>query len=186
MPIVLYTWLTTLMRNRDRSDNIMIFDRDVQMAAEMAALDDPAQVCSLQLTTSKRSDWAQSYHPEVMQHVQAGVDQTRLAQCKLWIQFCIPMCGGAENVGYAQLEVSASEEASQKAHAEVGDEDLEDPEDDDDNTLLLQHDQRSPRMSTQVRAFQAVNADEDEPEASQAPKPKKANTKAAAEPSTRP
>ena len=53
MPLVLYAWLATLMRNRDRSDNIMIFDRDVHMAAKMAALDDPRQFCSLQLTKEK-------------------------------------------------------------------------------------------------------------------------------------
>ena len=53
MPLVLYTWLATLMRNRDRSDNVMIFDRDVHMAAKVAALDDPPQVCSLQLTKQK-------------------------------------------------------------------------------------------------------------------------------------
>ena len=44
---------------------------------------------------------------------------------------------------------------------------------------------RSPRKSTHVRALQAGNADEDEPEASQAPKPKKLKTKVAAEPKQR-
>ena len=48
-----YTWLATLMRNRNRSDNGMIFARDVHMAAKVANLDDPPQVCSLQLTKSK-------------------------------------------------------------------------------------------------------------------------------------
>ena len=89
-------------------------------------------------------------------------------------------------MGYAHLEVSTTEEASQKAHAEVGDEDLEDPEDDDDDTVLPEHDRQSPWKSTQVRAFQAGDADEDEPEASQAPKPKKPKTKAAAEPKQTP
>ena len=182
MPLVLYTWLATLVRNRDRSDNIMIFDRDVHVAAKVAALDDPPQVCSLQLTKSKRSDWARSYHHEVTQRVQAGVDQTRLAQCELWIQFGMPMWVEDEHVGYAHLEVSTPQEASQKAHAEVGHEDLEDPEDDGDDDVLPQHDRQSPRKSTQVRAFQAGDADEDEPESSQAPKPKKPKTKAAAEP----
>ena len=85
MPLVLYMWLATLMRNRDRSDNVMIFDRDVHMAAKGAALDDPPQVCSPQLTKSKRSDLARSYHHEVTQRVKAGVHQTRLAQRDLWI-----------------------------------------------------------------------------------------------------
>ena len=69
MPLVLYTWLAMLMRSRDRSDNVMIFDRDVHTAAKVAALDDPSQVCSLQLTKQKRSDWARSYHHEVTHHV---------------------------------------------------------------------------------------------------------------------
>ena len=56
MPLVLYTWLATLMRNKYRTDNVMIFDRDVHMAAKVAASDDPPQVCSLQMTKSKRSD----------------------------------------------------------------------------------------------------------------------------------
>ena len=85
MPLVLYTWLATLMRNTDRSDNVMIFDHDVHMAAKVAALYDPPQVCSLHLTKQKRSDWAPGYHHEVTQRVQAGVDQTRLAECELWI-----------------------------------------------------------------------------------------------------
>ena len=83
MPLVLYTWMATLMRNTDCSDNVMIFDRDVHMAAKVAALDDPLQVCSLQLTKQKRSDWAPGYHHEVTQLVQAGVDQPRLAECDL-------------------------------------------------------------------------------------------------------
>ena len=160
----------------------MIFDRGVHMAAKVAALDGPPQVCSLQLTKQKRSDWARSYHHEVTQRVQARVDQTRLAQCELWIQFGMPMWVEDENVGYARLEVSAAEEASQHAHAEIADEDLEDPEDDDEDPVLPRSDRRSPRKSTQVRAFQAADADEEEPEASQAPKPKKPKTKAAAEP----
>ena len=91
MPIVLYTWMATLMRTKDRTENIMIFDGDVHMAAEVAALDDPPQVRSVQLTKQKRSDWARSYHHEVTQRVQGGSDQTRLAQCELWIQFGMPM-----------------------------------------------------------------------------------------------
>ena len=48
MPLVPYTCLATLMRNRDRSDNVMIFDRDVHMAAKVAALDVPHEfdLCS--------------------------------------------------------------------------------------------------------------------------------------------
>ena len=57
MHLVFFLWLATLMRNRDRSDNGMILHRDVHMAAKMAALDYPPQVCSLQLTKSKRMDW---------------------------------------------------------------------------------------------------------------------------------
>ena len=182
MPLVLDTWLTTLMQNRDRSDNVMIFDRDVHMAAKVAALDDPPQVCSLQLTTQKRSDWGRSYHQEVTQRVQAGVDQTRLAQCELWIQFGLPMWVEDENVGYARLEMSTAEEASQDAHAGVADEDLEDLEDVDEDPVLPRSDRLCPRKSTRVWAFQAGDADEEEPEASQAPKPKKPKTKAAAEP----
>ena len=79
MLLVLYTWMATLMRTKDRTENVMIFDRDVHMAAKTAALDDPPQVCSLQLTKQKRSDWARSYHHEVTQRVQAGNDQARLA-----------------------------------------------------------------------------------------------------------
>ena len=52
----------------------MIFDPDVHLAKKVAALDDPPQVCFLQLTKSKRSDRARSYHHEVTQSVQAGVD----------------------------------------------------------------------------------------------------------------
>ena len=181
MPLVLHTWLATLMLNRDRSYNVMILDGDVHMAAKVAALDDPPQVCPLQLTKVKRADWARSYHHKVTQRVQAGVDQTSLPQCEPWIQFGMPMWVEDENVGYAHVEVPFAEEASQKAHAEVADEDLLDPEDDDDDDALLpQHDRRSPRKSTQVRAFQAGDADEDEPVASHAPKAKKAKTKAAA------
>ena len=87
-----------------------------------------------------------------------------------------------ENVGYARLEVPTAEEPSQHAHAEVVDEDLEDLGDDDDDPPLTGSDRRSPRKSTQVRAFQVGDADDAEPEASQAPKPKKPKTKAAAEP----
>ena len=83
---------------------------------------------------------------------------------------------------YDSLEVSTADEASQHAHAEVADEDLEDPEEEDDDPLLTGFDRRYPRKSTQVRAFQAGDADDEEPEASQAPKPKKPMTKAAAEP----
>ena len=68
------------------------------------------------------------------------------------------------------------------AHAEAPDKDLEDPEDDSDNDVLPQHDRRSIRKSTEFRAFRAGDADEDKPEASQAPKPKEAKTKAAGEP----
>ena len=175
MPLVLYTWMATLMRTKDRTDNVMIFDRDVHMAAKVAALDDPPQVCSLRLTKEKRSD-------EVTQRVQAGIDQTRLAQCELWIQFGMPIWVEDEHVGYARLEVSTAEEPSQHAHEEVADEDLEELGDDDDEPPLTRCDRRSPRKSTQVRAFQAGDADDDEPRASHAPKPKKPKTKAAAEP----
>ena len=156
----------------------MIFDVDVHMAA----LDDRRQVRSLTLTKSKRLDWTRSYHHEVTQHVQAGGDQTRLPQCKLWIQFRMPMWAEDEIVGYAHVEVSTAEEASQHANAEVLHEDLEDPEDFDDDAVLPRSDRRSPRMSTRVPVFQAGNADEDEPEASQAPKGKKPKSKEAAEP----
>ena len=77
MHLVFYTWLATLMRTKDRTEKIMILDRDVHMSAKVAALDDPPQVCSLQLTKQKRSHWARSYHHEVTQRVQAGVDQTK-------------------------------------------------------------------------------------------------------------
>ena len=182
MPLVLYMWLATLMRKRDRSDNVMIFDRDVHIAAKVAALDDPPQVCSLELTKQKQLDWARSYYHEVTQPVEAGVDQTRLAQCKLWIQFGMPMWIEDENMGYARLEVSTAEEASQHAHAEIADEDLEGPEDHDADPVLPRSDRRSPRKSTQVPAFQAGDADEEEPEGGQAPKPKKPKTNPAAEP----
>ena len=114
--------------------------------------------------------------------MQAGVDQTRLAQCKLWIQFGMPMWVEDENVGYGHLEVSTAEEVSEKAHAEVGDGDLEDLEDDDDDAVLTEHYRQSPRKSTQVRPVQAGDADEDEPEVCQAPRSKMPKTKAAAEP----
>ena len=179
MPLVLYAWMATLMRTKDRTENVMIFNRDVHMAAKVAALDDPPQVCSLHLTKQKRSDWARSNHHEVAQRVQAGIDQTRLAHCELWIQFGMPMWVEDVNVGYARLEVSTAEEPSQHTHEEVADEDLDDLGDDDDDPPLTGSDRRSPR--TQVRAFQAGDADDDEPEATQAPKPKKPKTKAAAE-----
>ena len=134
--LVLYTWMATLMRTKDRTENVMIFDRDVHMAAKTAALDDPPQVCSLQLTKQKRSDWARSYHHEVAQRVQAGIDQARLAQCELWIQFGMPMWVEDEHVWYTRLEVSAAEEPSQHAHAEGGEEDVDEPGDDDDEPLL--------------------------------------------------
>ena len=105
MHLVLYTWMATLMRTKDRTENVMIFDRDVHMAAKVAALDDPPQVCSLQLTKQKRLDRARSYHHEVTQRVQAGIDQTRLAQCNLWVQFGMPMWVEDEHVGYTGLEV---------------------------------------------------------------------------------
>ena len=171
-----------LMRTKDRTENVMIFDCDVLMEAKVAELDDPPQVSSLQLTEQKRSDWARSYHHEMTQRVQAGINQTRLAQCELWIQFGMPMWVEDEHVGYARLEVSAAEEPSQHAHAEGADEDFEDPRDDDDESLLTGSERRSPRKSTHVRALQASDADEDEPRASQAPKPKKPKTKAVAEP----
>ena len=89
---------------------------------------------------------------------------------------------GDEHVGYTRLEMSAAaEEPSQHAHAEAGDEDVDEPGDDDDEPLLTGSDRRSPRKSTQVRAFQAGEADEDEPRVSQAPKPEKPKTQAAAE-----
>ena len=182
MPLVLYTWLATLMRTTDRSDSVMILDRHVHIAVKVAAWDDPPQVRSLQLTKSKRSDWARSYHHEATHRVEARVDHTRLAHCELLIGFRRPMCVEDENVGYAHLEVATAEEASQHAHAEVGDEDLDDPEDDNHDVVLPGCDRRSPWKSTQVRAFQAGDADEDEPEEIQAPEPKKPKTKAAAEP----
>ena len=169
MPLVLYTWMAMLMRTKDRTENVTIFDRDVHMAAKLAALDIPPQVCSLQWTKQKRSDWAGSYHHYVTQRVQAGSDQTRLAQCELWIQFGMLMWVVDKHVGYARLKVSAAEEPSQHARAEVADEHLEDPGDDDDDPPLTGSDPRSPRKTTQVRAFQAGDADEDEPRTSQAP-----------------
>ena len=47
-------------------------------------------------------------------------------------------------MGYAHPEVSSAEKASQKAHADVGDEDLEDPKDEDDDAVLPECDRRSP------------------------------------------
>ena len=154
----------------------------MHIAAKVAALDDRPQFCSLQLTKQKRSDWARSYHHEVTQRVQAGIDGTRLAQCEPWIQCGMPMWVEDEHVGYAHLEVSVAEEPNQHTHAEVADEDLEDPGDDDNEPLLTGSDRRTPRKSTQVRAFQAGDADEDEARATQAPKPKKPKPQAAAEP----
>ena len=182
MPLVLYTWMATLMQTKDCTEKVMIFDHDVHMAAKVVALGDPPQVSSLQLTKQNRSDRARSYHHEGRQRVHAGIDQTRLAHCELWIQFGMPMWVEDKHVGYAHLEVSAAEEPSQHAHVEVADEYLEDPGDDDDEPLLTGSDRQSPRKSMQVRAFQDGDADEDEPRASQAPKPKKQKTQAAAEP----
>ena len=54
--LVLYTWMATLIQTKDRTENAMILDRDVHMAANVAALDDPPQVCPLQLTKQKRLD----------------------------------------------------------------------------------------------------------------------------------
>ena len=149
------------MQNRDRSDNSKILDRDVHMAAKVAALDDPSQFCSQQLTRPKRSDLARSYHHEVTQRVQLRIDQTRFAQGELWIKFGMPMWVGQGNVRYDSLEVSTADEASRHAHAEVADEDLEDPEEDDDDPLLTGFDRRYPRKSTQVQAFQAGDADDE-------------------------
>ena len=183
MPLVLSTWMATLMRTNDRTEKVMIFDRDVHMAAKVAALDDPPQVCSLQLTKQKRSDWARSYHQKVTQRVQAGIDQTRLAQCQLQIQFGMPMWVEDEHVRYTRLEVSAAaEEPSEDAHAEGGDKDVDEPGDDDNEPLLTGSDWQSPRKSMQVPAFQAGEADEELPRASQAQKLKKPKTEAAAEP----
>ena len=53
MPLVLYTWVATLMRNKDRSENVMISDRNVHMAPKVAALHDPPVLCSLQLTKGR-------------------------------------------------------------------------------------------------------------------------------------
>ena len=182
MPLVPHTWLAMLMGNKDRSDNVMLLNRDVHMALKVAALNDPRLVCSLQLTKQKRSDWARSCHHEVRQRVQAGVDQTRLAQCGLWIGFVMPMWVEDENVGYARLDVSTAEEASQHANAQVADKDLEDLEDDDEDLVLTGSDRQFPRKSTQVRPFQAGDVDAEELEANQAPKPETLKTKAAAEP----
>ena len=90
--------------------------------------------------------------------------------------------GRGRECGVCPSEVSTAEEASQHAHAEFADEDLEDPKDDDEDPVLPRSDRRFPRKSKQFRAFQAGDADQEEPEASQAPKPKKPKTKAAAEP----
>ena len=136
----------------------------------------------MQLTKQKQSDWARSYHHEVTQRVQAGIDPARLAQCELWIQFRLPMWVGDENMGYAHLEVSMAEETTQHADEEFADEDLEGLGNGDDDPPLTRFDRRSPRKSTQVRTFQAGDADDEEPEAGHAPKLKKPKTKAAAEP----
>ena len=173
MPLVLYTWMATLMPTKDRTENVMIFDGDAHMTAKVTALDDPPKVCSLQLTKPKRSDLAQSYHHKVAQLVQVGTDQTRLAQCELWIQYGMPMWFEDDIVGYACLEVWTAQEPSQHAHAEFADEDLEDLGDDDDDPPLTGSDRRSPRKSVQVPAFQVGDADDDEPKASQAPRPKR-------------
>ena len=114
--------------------------------------------------------------------MQAGIEQTRLAQCELWIQLGMQMWVEDEHVGYTLLEVSASEEPSQHAHAEGADGDVDVPGDNDDELLLIESDRRSPRKSTQVLAFQAGEADGDEPRASQAPKPNRPKDQAAAEP----
>ena len=122
------------MRNRDRSENVIIFNCDVHNAAKVAAVDYPPVVCCLQFTKAKRADWARSYHHVVMQHLQTGLNQTRLAQCELWIQNGMPMWVLDENVGYAHLsiwkELPSAEEGSQKAHGEFADDDLLDPEED--------------------------------------------------------
>ena len=78
------------------------------------------------------------------------MDQTRFAQCPLRIHCGKSMWVEDDNVGYARLEVLSSEEASKHAHAEVADEDLEDPEDDDEDSVLRGSDWRSPRKSTQA------------------------------------
>ena len=83
---------------------------------------------------------------------------------------------------YARLKVSMAEEPSQHAHEEVADEDLEDLGDDDNDPPLTGSVLRSPWKSTQVRAFQAGDANHDKPRASQTPKPKRPKTQAAAEP----
>ena len=108
----------------------------MHIAPKVAILDDPPQVCSLQLTKSKRADWARSYHHEVTQRVQAGVDQTRMAQCELWM----PMWVVDQNAGYAHVESPSAEAASQKSHAEVADEDLLDLKDDDADAQLPKND----------------------------------------------
>ena len=69
MPLLLYALPATLTRNGDRSDNVMMFDHDADMAAKVAALDDPPQVCSLQLIKQKPSYLARSSHHEVTQRV---------------------------------------------------------------------------------------------------------------------
>ena len=114
--------------------------------------------------------------------MQAGIDQTRLAQCELWIQFGMPMWVEDQHVGYVRLEVSTAEEPSQHAHEEAAENDLEELADDNGEALLTGSDRRSPRKSTQVRAFQAGDAEHDEPRASQAPKLKKQKNQGAAEP----
>ena len=53
MPLVLYTSPATLIPNKDRSENVMISDRNVHMAAKVAALHDPSVLCSLKLTKGR-------------------------------------------------------------------------------------------------------------------------------------
>ena len=48
----------------------------------------------------------------------------------------MPMWVEDEHVWYTRLEVSAAEERSQHAHAEGGEEDVDEPGDDDDEPLL--------------------------------------------------
>ena len=85
-------------------------------------------------------------------------------------------------MGYARLEVSTAEGASQHDHAQVTNEDLEDLEDNDEDPVLTGCHRRSLRKSTQIQALKAADADEEEPEASQAQKLREPKTKATAEP----
>ena len=93
----------------------------------------------------------------------------------------MPMWVEDKNLGYCHLKVPSGEVASQKAQAEVADDDLLDPKDGDDDAVLPQQDRRSRRKSTQDRAFQAADADDDEPEASHMRQSKEARTSRAAE-----